>query len=575
MREAQEGGTKIWFIDPKFNTGASKADEYIPIRPASDTAVLLAMMRLIIDNGWMDVDFCRSHTVAPFLVKDDELFLRGTDIGESSEDYVVIDSATGAPGLASEVAAPELQGEFEIAGHHVKTVLTLLREEVDAYTPEYAEELSTVPASKIEELARVYALDGPNTIFTLFGPDRFYNGHFFAHAVSTIAGLTGNIGKPGACVGEHLLWAYLNGNATNMPTGKQASLIASGSAVDVIKTGQYRGQDWPIKAIYASNSNFFGNYADENAWIDVLTTPGLIELFVVADFNFTDTVRYADMVLPVTYWFEKEDVTGNATHPYALFQEQCVDPLYESKTDADIINLLAEKMGVLEYFGQTSIEYVEEALSKNPGAISNGITVERLRKEGAVRCIPGDKDHPYIFAEGGVFPTPSKRLEFYVEKPTSIVNDPNFDVSTEHLPRFIPPIEAWPTNELYQKYPLVFLQDHTRWRMHTQWCFDPVLRELDPEPIVYLSPEDAEARGIKRGDLVRVYNDRGQAVVRARISKGLPPGIVNCPKGWQRSQHEVDGSFQALTHRIATPASDNHIQFDVLVEVEPYAGSDE
>lgn len=572
MREAQEGGTKIWFIDPKFNIGASKADEYIPVRCASDTAVIMAMMRIILENDWIDEGFCREHTVAPFLVKEsDGLFLR--EAGDEG-DYVVIDAATGGPASLSSAAKPDLFGAYEVNGAKVKTALTLLREAVDEFTPERAEELSTVPAGKIEELAKVYALDGPNTIFTLFGPDRFYNGHFFTHAMAAMAGITGNIGKPGASIGEHVLWTYLSGSALNSPTKTAATSIASGEAVDVITSGQYRGKEYPIKSMYACNSNFIGNYSDQNAWIDALSDPELIELFVVADFHLTDTARYADIVLPPSYWFEKEDVTGNATHPYAIMQEKCIEPLFESKSDAEIINLIAREMGFGEYFQQSSIEYTEEAIAKSKAAQQNNVTMERLRKEGAVRCLPGDDEHPYIFAEGGVFPTPTKRLEFYCEKPTALAKDPKFDASQEHLPRFIPPLEAWPENELYKKYPLVFLQDHTRWRMHTQWAYDPLLRELDPEPVIFLSPQDAESRGIKRGDLVRVFNDRGQLFVRAKISRGLPPGIVNCPKGWQRDQYVIPGSFQELTQRTSTPASDNHIQFDALVEVEKYAEGD-
>lgn len=344
----------------------------------------------------------------------------------------------------------------------------------------------------------------------------------------------------GACIGEHVLWGHINGSVLNTPTGTTSTAITGCEILDTITSGQHRGKDYPIKAIYAYSSNFIGNLPDQQKWIEALKNPDLIEQFTVVDFRLTDTTRYADMVLPCSYWFEYEDAAGNATHPYALMLEKCIDPLYESKTDVEIFNMLADKMGIGQYFQQSDIEYTEEVLQKCPAAVKNNVTLERLREEGAVRCIPGDTEHPYIFAEGGVFPTPTKRLEFYCEKPKSSFTDPRFDPETEHLPRFITPIEAWPENELYKKYPLVFLQDHTRWRMHTSWARDVVLRELDPEPVVYLSPEDAEARGIKRGDMVRVFNDRGQMVARALINRGIPSGILNCPKGWQRDQYAGD-----------------------------------
>ncbi|MCI8469699.1 MAG: molybdopterin-dependent oxidoreductase [Eggerthellaceae bacterium] len=576
MREAQEGGTKMWFINPKFSIGAAKADEYVPIRCGSDTAVLMAMIRTILQNGWIDEDFCREHTVAPFLVREDTgKFLRGDVLGGSEDSYLVMDGETGMPSDSAEAADPALLGSFEVNGISVKTALTLLQEAVANFTSEYAEGLSSVPASKIEEMAEVYALDGPNTTFTLFGPDRFYNGHFFTHALATLAGITGNIGKPGACIGEHVLWGHINGGVLNTPTGTTASAMTGCEILDTIVTGQNRGKDYPIKAIYAYSSNFIGNLPDQQKWIEALTTPGVVEHFAVADFRLTDTTRYADIVLPPCYWFEYEDAAGNATHPYAIMMEKCIDPLYESKTDVEIFNLLAEAMGFGEHFQQSDIEYTKDVLDKCPAAVKFNVSLERLRKEGAVRCIPGDDERPYIYAEGGVFPTKSGRLEFYCESPTSSIGSADFNPDEEHLPRFITPIEAWPENDLYQKYPLVFLQDHTRWRMHTQWSHDVLLKELDPEPVVYLSPQDAEKRGISRGDMVRVFNDRGQMIVKALINRGIPEGIINCPKGWQRDQYAGYGSFQDLTHGQISPVSGNQIQFDVLVDVEPYQGGDQ
>lgn len=571
MLDAQAAGTKMWFINPKFNIGAAQADEFIPIRPASDTAVLMAMIKIIIENDWIDRDFCRDHTVAPFLVRQDNgHFLRVSDLAIDGEEYVVIDGETQEAVALELTENPALTGSFVVKGIEVKTALTVLEEAVAEFSPERASELSTVKPEKIEELARVYALDGPNTTFVLFGPDRFYNGHYFAHALSALAGITGNIGKPGASIGEHTLWAHFNGAHLNNPTGTSSIPVPGSDILEVITQGKKRGEDFPVKAIYAYNSNFVGNMSDQSKMIEALSDTNCIEQFVVCDFRLTDTTRYADIVVPSTYWFENEDAAGNGTHPYTLMMEKCIDPLFESKSDGEIINLLAERMGFGEYFQQTDIEYTEELLRTSPDAAEFGVTLDRLREEGAIRCIGGDDEHPYIFAEGGNFPTPTGRLEFYVEKPQCYYADPRFRPEDERMIRFIPPLEAWPDSELYAKYPLVFLQDHTRWRIHTQWSHDVVLRELDPEPVIYLSPEDAGRRGIKRGDMVRVFNDRGQMIVKALINRGMPSGVVNCPKGWQRDQYAGPGSFQDLTHGTTSPNSDNAIQFDVLVEVEPY-----
>jgi len=196
-----------------------------------------------------------------------------------------------------------------------------------------------------------------------------------------------------------------------------------------------------------------------------------------------------------------------------------------------------------------------------------------LKSEGVVAL--ADKDygtssfqpitHPYVPFYQQNFPTPSGRIEFYVE---SLVP---YDMP---LPIYKEPIEASPTNPLYQKYPLVFLSAHTRFRTHTQWYNLPWLNEVLPPlvPFLEINPIDAQTRGISDGDTVTVFNDRGSIQLLARVTNGIRPGVVNSYQGDQLAF--PNSTVNMLTHQLINPQSvvylfqSNTAYFDVLVDVK-------
>jgi molybdopterin-containing oxidoreductase family molybdopterin binding subunit len=250
-----------------------------------------------------------------------------------------------------------------------------------------------------------------------------------------------------------------------------------------------------------------------------------------------------------------------------MLQDKAVDPPFEAKSDHEIAGLLAEELGLGEYFKMSEEEII--AFMVNADSLEvHGITYDSLKDKKVQRYIPAGSVRYKDF-----FYTPSGRMELYVENPTSRVPVENpVDLTNERLPYFRPPIEAWSESEAAKKYPLVCIQEHTRFRVHAQWFNVPWLRELDPEPTVKMNPVDAEARGIKTGDYVRVFNDRGEVVVKAIVCGDPRPGMVNIPKGWQRYQFKK-GGYQELTQLELNPSSVNQSFFDVAVEVEPWNGA--
>jgi molybdopterin-containing oxidoreductase family molybdopterin binding subunit len=569
--EAQRAGATVIVIDPHYTGTASKADIHVPIRPGTDGALAMAMANIIIEENLIDEDFMKRSSVAPFLVKSsDGKYLRQSDLTgnlpEESEDdpLVVWNNQMNTHGLVTEVTDPALHGTYTINGIQVTTAYDLLIERIAPYTLEYVSELCEVSVEMIKEITHVYAKQTPSTIYHGFGPDHYVNGHYSIFAATSLAILTGNLGKPGASAGYPMpLGFYFNKTALQKPEGiNPGPTIPDLRIPDIVESGEYAGNPLFLKSLFIYCANPLGNATERQT---LLETYKKMELIVVSDMTMTDTSRFADIVLPVAHWFEVDELHGTISQtPYLNLQEKAIEPLYESKSDWDIICLLAKGMGFGDYFNM-SVEDVLKTSLDFDYARELGITYDRIKEEKVLRDVP---EKTYIHGEGGVFPTATGRAQFYLENPKPQMDyGQQIDFEKERLPYWEPPHEAWSENPLFDKYPLVYGQERPKWRVHTQWGYVPWLKELDPEPTVKLSPDDAKTRNIKTGDMVKVYNDRGHVVLKAVINKGTRPGMIVVPKGWQLDQF-VDGHYQDLTSRISHNACINHSFYDALVEVE-------
>jgi anaerobic selenocysteine-containing dehydrogenase len=592
VADAIDNGAKIVTIDPHFSVIASKSNNWIHPRPGSDIALGMAIINVLINEHLYDEDFLVKHTVAPFLVRGDNgLFLREKDLIEGgSEKYMAWDAESQVPKRFDEVSHPALTGKFSAGNFALRPAFQLLIDRVAEFTPENTEHLTDIQPEEAKSLAREYANRKPASILANMGIDRWNNGHLMGRVLGTMAALTGNVGKPGATpCGDIAGFASLYVNTWNWlhPAGKSATNLVQALMYDAIINGSVKmyvpadpsnrslGTSGPepvqvpyqIKAIFSSSANWISNSPDQKKIFEQILSEDKIRFFVAADMFLTDTTSYADIVLPVSHWFEEDDIVSGYTHPFLLRQEKCLSPLWECKSDYEIFQLLAQKMGMGEYFQGTARDQVESILDDTARSLGSAgaEAIDQFRKTGAVRFSPS----PYIGNSDLHFYSRSGRLEFYGEQ--ELLQFPyGLGVSVEKggdtLVRWEPPMEAWTDNALAKKYPLQCYQEHTKWRVHTTWFNQPWLREVDPEPIVKMNPVDAQARGIRDGDYVEVYNDRGHAVLKAVFNPAVRPGSLNIPRGWQRSQHRA-GSYQELTNVSTDPVSLNFSFNDVLVEV--------
>jgi molybdopterin-containing oxidoreductase family molybdopterin binding subunit len=584
VADAKDRGATLVVIDPNFSITASKADKWIPLRPGSDPAFGLSVLNVLVTEKLYDEAYVMAHTTLPFLVRaDNGMFLRAAD----GTTILAWDLATGASVPADQVATPALTGTFDVNGVTVRPAFQLLADQVADWSPEKAQEYTEVNPSDVRWLARTYASSKKSFIVPSMGLDRWWNGDMNGRAIATMAAITHNFGRSGAAIG-------MKGGGgggflvvPTSPTGTHAAPLPPWQAYEAIATGKTHmlvpldGKDptkgvtkdpvevpWPIKAIWFSGSNAVSNMQQSKQLIELLKDESKLELVVVSDLMPTDTVRYADIVLPTTHWFENDDLSMSPTHPYVMRNERALEAPFETKSDYAAFGLVAAKLGFEQYFTKSEAELADSIMATSTAALgaAGASLLDTWQRNGVVRFTVAD----FVGDTKPVFPTPSGRLEPYSERvqvnyppggwiPTSAGVDP--------LPHWEPPIQAWPTNSLHKKYPLAYMQEHSRWRVHTTWFDQPWLREIDPEPYVDISTADAKARGIVQGDYVELFNDNGKTIAVARVSGKMRPGQVNLPKGWQRFQTKDDTGFSDVTHNWINPVTSNGSYFDNLVEV--------
>ncbi len=586
LADAIEAGAYVVCIDPIFTQAAAKSHMYVPIRPGSDTVLEMSMMYVMLEEGLQDDEFLMAHTVAPFLVKDEDgKFLRMSDLGveptEGPEDpttgeptvvdpYAVWDQdANGAVELSA-ATNPAMEGAFTANGIACHTAFTLLKNEIMQYPPEEATNLCEVPADTIRELARL-ACDGPVTHRCGWGAQAYDNGIHPYHAGATMAALAGQLGFPGANY-QTANWTYFsaqNAALDAVDTELTSPSIPNMVMADVIASGEYAGTPITPKALWVWVANPMCTWVDTNSMRDDVFKK--LDFIVTVDNMMTDTAKWSDIVLPCAHWFEYEDIAVQGNYYSLVHAEKAIEPCGEAKPDSEIMRMLASKMGFGDDFYPSEGDWLREYLNTDANNEA-GITYDNLCEQHAIRYMPD----PFLLWQEGNFLTPSGRVEFYVENPTAYgFNGQTPNLEREHLPHFFEPREAWPTNELHNTYPFQLMSERPRYRVHGQFAYNKVLRELDPEPTVKMNPADASARGFADGDHVECFNDHGHAVAKLVLSEAIRPGTLVYPKSWQADQHLAGGWSEPLS-RACDPVAVNQSFMDCLVDVRLWEeGADE
>jgi len=559
---AQQGGAKLVCIDPNRSATAQRADQWISPRPGTDVALALALLDEIFSHGWQDENFLRRDTNAPFLVRrDNGALLRAGDLfGGNAGDYLIWDPARGCAVSLDDCTAPALDGSYRVtladgSAIDCAPVCEILRQLARNYSVERAGAITGVFPATIRELAREFSSRKPAAIRIGYGVDRWYYSDYTARAVANLAVVSGNIGVPGGGISLHdgTYAAPLNLRPFRSPGGREAATLDVVSLMKAIEDGD----PYPVRLLWLSSSNMFNQTSANRARVLSAIVPKL-DFLVVVDHFMTDTAELADVVLPACTIFEKKDLVAGM---FLQLQRPAVAPEGESKSDWDIFTDLAARIGVGEYFAGAPEEYLREMIETDHPLLK-GITLDRLEREDAI--LLNRPRVPYVAFTDFEFKTPSGRIELYKEELV--------DRGTA-LPDYHEPIEASPANPLYARFPLTVIFSHSPHRIHSMFANLPKFKQLEPEPVVEIHPEDAARRAIKNDQRVRVHNERGSVCLKARLSRDVKSGVVVISEGsWVKDFSE--GDPYSLTHELVSPTSENYAFYDTLVEIVP-AGSNE
>ncbi len=522
LRYAKQQGTRIVCVDPRrTRSSAALADEHIFIRPSTDAAALIAMAHVVVSEGLHDQGFC-------------DRFVLGFD-----EDHL----PSGAP-----------------AGSSYRSYLLGLADGVPK-TPEWAAGITGMPADTIRRLAIEIAMTKPAALQGGYAPGRTAFGEQFHRALYALAAMTGNVGIPGGNSGTS------NGSTgdcgiKSLPAGANptGARVSSPLLADLLTRGRSGGYPADIKLIYSAGGDLFNQCPNTNKMVGALER---VEFIVGQDNFLTPTVRYADIVLPATTFWERNDVHtpwAGALH-YAIFMKQAIEPMYECRNDIDIFGELARRIGIAGYNDKTEMEWLRE-LTKD--AIDD---FEAFREHGVAR-FPAPAD-AVAFArqirdpDNHKFSTPSGKIEIYS---TVLADNPD----PYGLGR-IPPIPTWiPPVDPDQPFPLMLCSPKSRARTHSVHGNQPGLARVDRDDI-WLNPADAKARGIADGDRVRVFNARGSTVLPARVTERILRGVVSIKEGaWfapAPDGRDTGGCANVLTDDRSAPSgattyNTNHVEVE-------------
>lgn len=558
FENAKQAGAKIIIVDPMYSaTAISIADEWIPVRPSTDAALLIGMAYHMIENDLQDQEFLDTYCVG-FDAEHMPEFAQGE---ESFKEYVL--------------------GE---------------RDDLPK-TPEWASAICGVDAAKIRSFAEEIATTKPMAFMSAYAPSRTYNGEIFCQAFSTVGWMTGNVGKPGACVGvscnvnqfnqgpllvtagtdglpsyENSIMPYdyfaLSSPPPDDDSWHSPVIDEAWQAIleEEFSAGTRGRESFNIKIIsHMGAGNALNQFPDINKGIEAHRK---VDFVVGSDLVPTPSMQYCDIILPVTHCWERVgSFNGLAitNRERFIWGHQVIEPTFEARDDSWIEKELAGRLGLDsdEYlpFGETQIMFNQVAsatIMKDDGVEyeslaqiteedldyygvdgeeQNGrIPIRELHDRGNYHFMRSEDDnHSYIAFKDYIddpkahpLETETGKFEIYCRALSDQVAGYGWTTIApiakyQELPRGF---ESTKQGE----FPLQLITPHYMRRAHSSLDSNPWMREAFTQE-VFINTRDAEARGLKEGDPIRIFNEHGSCLRNISVTERIMPGVVAMGEG--------------------------------------------
>jgi anaerobic selenocysteine-containing dehydrogenase len=504
-QEAKRNGATLIAIDPYRSLTAEKCHQHIALLPGTDAALALGMMHVLIGENLLDHDYIGRHTL-------------GFDA---------------------------------------------LQERVKLWPPERVAQTCGIPVDQVLQLARAFGevakRGDPVAIRTNYGLQRVHGGGMAIRNIACLPALVG--------AWRHAAGGVQLSSSDSFPKDNHAlqrpDLIEAGAiprTINMSTIGDDLRRDAApefgprIDALIVYNSNPVA-IAPESA--KVAQGFAREDLFTVVLEHFqTDTADYADILLPATTQLEHVDAHSAYGHLYMLANNPAIVALGEAKPNTEIFRLLAARMGYDDPCFKESDDAIAAQAFKRDDVRAVHFDWDALKQKGWQKLNMPDAP----FADGG-FPTPSGKCEFYSARMLADGLDP--------LPTYIAPYESRASNPLLAaKYPLAMISPPARNFLNSTFINVQSLRSTEGEPHLDLHPDDAAVRGIASGDAVRIFNDRGSFIAKARVTDRARIGLVVGLSIWWKKLTADGRNANEVTSQRLTDMGGGPTFYDLLVQVE-------
>jgi anaerobic selenocysteine-containing dehydrogenase len=482
VKLARKRGTQVWLIDTYQNLTSSVVDQTFLVRPGSDGALALGLMHLLVDDDLIDHDFIKTH-------------LQGF---EEFKEKILPD-----------------------------------------YPPEKVSILTGLSPATIQSMGKVYGRAKRPFIRLGAGLSRYGNGAMTIRTIVSLPALVGGYGRKGAgCFsstntsGAFAMKEILREDFMAKET-RMINMNCLAGALNQL-------MDPPIKSLYIYTSNPAAVAPDQN---QVLKGLAREDLFTVVHERFmTDTARYGDIVLPSTSSLEHSDLYRAYGHYCIQRAKAVIPPVGKSKSNWEVFNLLAQKMGFDDPFFQQTVDQLIDHLLSIPGPMRERIDEKALAAGMAVELpLPPDARTR--------FRTPSGKIEILNPR------------EPHPLPCYLPPYGG--------DYPFRLMTAPSFYALNSTFRERSDLLKKEKAMFLQMNTADAEAKGLKDGQKVVAFNQLGEVSFVLRVTPGVPPGVVVAEGVWWLEHCSGRRSVNALTSQKLTDQGGGSTFYDNTVDVRP------